>query len=210
MPPAHQAVVPVSLQEKTSRWFDQASAALLGQLPCEAGCCRCCIGPFPITLLDYRHLREGVNRLPKDQRLAVQQQAVRHVASMEATFPQLQASPFLDTWPDPLIDRLVETFHDLPCPALDREGRCLVYESRPLVCRSMGIPTDHGDTVTGACEVQTAVPIVRLSPTFRTEEHRLAEEEARALSELQAELGEAGEELLLPYGFLPKPVVPGI
>ncbi|MFO0706750.1 MAG: YkgJ family cysteine cluster protein [Nitrospira sp.] len=206
MPSAHQAAVPSSLSEKTSQWFDRASASLLGQLPCKAGCCRCCIGPFPITLFDYRQLRDALSQLPREQRLAIHQQAVRQVGAMEALFPQLQASPFLDTWPDRLIDRLVDTFHDLPCPALDREGRCLVYASRPLVCRSMGIPIEQADTVTGACEVQTAVPIVRLSPTFREEEHRLAEEEARVLSELQAKTEEAGEELLLPYGFLPKPI----
>ena len=210
MPPAHQAAIPASLQDKTSQWFNRASAALLGQLPCKAGCCHCCIGPFPITLLDYRHLREGLSRLPKDQRLAVHQQAVRQVASMEAAFPQLHASPFLDTWPDALIDRLVETFHDLPCPALDGEGRCLAYESRPLVCRSMGIPTEQGDTVTGACVIQTAVPIVRLPATIRAEEQHLAEEEARTLAELQSRFEGTGEELLLTYGFLPKPIAPEI
>jgi len=26
------------------------------------------------------------------------------------------------------------------CPALDLEGRCQLYDSRPLICRSFGVP----------------------------------------------------------------------
>lgn len=29
------------------------------------------------------------------------------------------------------------------CPALDEQGRCRVYESRPLICRSYGVPLRH-------------------------------------------------------------------
>jgi Fe-S-cluster containining protein len=37
---------------------------------------------------------------------------------------------------------LVKEFHHHPCPALETDGRCGVYHHRPLVCRSMGIPTE--------------------------------------------------------------------
>jgi hypothetical protein len=29
------------------------------------------------------------------------------------------------------------------CPALDAQGRCRVYASRPLICRSYGVPLRH-------------------------------------------------------------------
>ena len=29
------------------------------------------------------------------------------------------------------------------CPALDQEGRCQLYDSRPLICRSCGVPLRH-------------------------------------------------------------------
>ena len=37
------------------------------------------------------------------------------------------------------------------CPALDPEGRCDVYEFRPLICRSYGVPLRH----------RAEVPLVR-------------------------------------------------
>lgn len=31
-----------------------------------------------------------------------------------------------------------------PCPALDDDGRCAIYEARPLICRSQGVPMRVG------------------------------------------------------------------
>ncbi len=56
--------------------------------------------------------------------------------------------------------------------------------------------------MTGACEVQTFVPIVRLSAALRTEEDALSQRESQALEAYNAMAGTEGEELLLPYGFL--------
>ena len=193
-----------TLSHKTSRWFERATAALLGQVPCRAGCCRCCIGPFPITILDRKNIERGLTELSTPRRQAIQERALTQIAGMEAAFPQLAASPFLDHWPDPLIEQLVEQFADLPCPALDSDGRCAIYAFRPLTCRSMGIPSEEDGTVEGACEIQTSLPVIRLSPALRREEEQLAGEEAWELAAIQREHPTEGEELLLPYAFVPK------
>ena len=110
----------------------------------------------------------------------------------------------LDGWPDQLTEQLAEQFQSLPCPALSSDGSCAVYAFRPLTCRSMGIPPDQDGCVEGACEIQTAVPIIRISPPFREEEDRLAGEESQQLTALRLKLQCQGEELLLPYAFLPQ------
>ena len=66
----------------------------------------------------------------------------------------------------------------------------------------MGIPTEDRGLVHGACEVQTFIPIVRLSSAFRQEEERLLQEEAVSLEAFRQTTGSAGEEVFLPYGFL--------
>lgn len=193
---------PAPLYEHTAHWFDRATAALLSEVPCRLGCTTCCIGPFPITLLDVQTLQQGLPSLSQDQRLRIEQRAIEQTGAMETAFPQLTHSKLLDNWPDLEIDRLVTEFHHYPCPALEPDGRCGIYQYRPLACRSMGIPTESRGIAHGACEVQTFIPIVRLPSSFREEENRLLQEETLALEVLRLATGSAGEEVLLPYGFL--------
>lgn len=110
----------------------------------------------------------------------------------------------LDDWSDHLTEQIGDQFQDMPCPALSSDGSCAVYAFRPLTCRSMGIPPDQDGCVEGACDIQTAVPIIRLSTPFREEEDRLAGEESQQLTALRLKRQCQGEELLLPYAFLPQ------
>jgi Fe-S-cluster containining protein len=193
---------PGPLYQKTDHWFQRATAALLGEVPCRLGCTSCCIGPFPITLLDVHTLQQGLAGLSPDHRHRIEQRAIEHIAAMETVFPQLTQSDLLDNWTDQEIDRLATEFHNHPCPALEANGRCGVYHHRPLVCRSMGIPTEDRGLAQGACEVQTFIPILRLPSAFREEEDRLVQEEAACLEALRQATGSTGEEVFLPYGFL--------
>ena len=193
---------PAPLYQKTDHWFQRATAVLLGEVPCRLGCTSCCIGPFPITLLDIHTLQQGLAALPADHRNRIEQRAIEQTAAMEAAFPQLTHTDLLDNWSDQDIDRLVTAFHHQPCPALETDGRCGVYHHRPLACRSMGIPTEDRGLAHGACEVQTFIPVLRLPSAFREEEDRLAQEEAASLEALRRATGSTGEEVFLPYGFI--------
>ncbi len=200
--PAAEPSKPARLARKTDEWFARAQAALLGQVPCKPGCSHCCIGPFTITLLDVHLLQEGLSHLAANQRERIEGRARSQAAAMEAAYPKLLKSRFLDHWPDTDIDRLVAQFHQAPCPALGDDGLCGLYEYRPLACRSMGIPSEQKGVTSGACEVQTFIPIVRLSASIRAEEDELARQEAQALECCRWVDKAEGEDLLLPYGFL--------
>jgi Fe-S-cluster containining protein len=190
---------------QAERWFDRSRAALLNELPCRQGCCQCCIGPFAITVLDAAELRRGLTSLDPESQHDIVQRAKHQAELMEAAYLRLQDSRFIDDWDDGDVDALVSQFADLPCPALNEDGSCRVYGSRPVTCRMMGIPVSGPEGQTqGACEVQTAVPIRPLSRSFREDADQLAKKEAAAIEEAGHD-GLAGTEMLLPYGFLPSP-----
>lgn len=193
---------PLPLFQQASHWFRRAQASLLEALPCSQGCCDCCIGIFPITQLDVLELHRGLSQLPSDNRTAIVRRAREQIAALELAYPDLRSTPNLDEWEDSRIDVIVERFADLPCPALAIDGRCSVYAFRPITCRTVGVPVESDGMVHGACTRQTAVPIIRPSPSVRTELDRLAEDEAVALSILRQAQPEAGDERLLPYGFV--------
>lgn len=108
----------------------------------------------------------------------------------------------LDEWDDAIIDRLVTEFAELHCPALQSDGSCGIYESRPLACRTMGIPSEEQDLVQSACEIQTFVPIRRLHASIREQEQTLAHDEAVALDQYRQQRKVEGEEILIAYGFI--------
>lgn len=191
-----------SLFRQTDQWFHRARASLLGTIPCRKGCSRCCIGPFPITILDREEIRRGLEHLPAPQRQDIAQRAREQVAAMEVQYPRLKDSYFLDEWDDALIERLVTEFAETPCPALQSDESCGIYESRPLTCRTMGLPTEEQGLVQGACEIQTFVPARRLSSAIREQEQLLARQEAIALEQLRQQRRIEGEELLVTYGFV--------
>lgn len=188
---------------QAEHWFRRARAGILEAIPCRQGCSCCCIGPFPITVLDVIELRRGLASLDSSVRERVERRARGQVSKIEEIFPRLQTSPFLDQWSQPEVDAVVDRLTDLPCPALNSSGACDVYSFRPLTCRMMGIPIEQSGRVQGASEVQTFVPIKRVPQALRDEEDQLAAQEQTALDSLPTTLPVQGEEGLLPYGFLP-------
>jgi Fe-S-cluster containining protein len=194
------------LFHRAEDWFHRGQAAALDTLPCREGCSRCCHGPFAITLIEYLELQEGLHALPAHIQDAIHARARAQAATMQATFPMLAQSPSLDDWHERTLDELVTRFGDLPCPALDADGCCLVYTRRPITCRMMGLPVETDGLVHGACDVQTFVPITRVSQALRQEENRVAAEEARLIAEQREDIHTYGEEILLTYGFLPSAI----
>ena len=154
---------PHPLLLQTEQWFSRARAALLGALPCHRGCSRCCIGVFPITILDAVEISKGLATLPDADQIDIQARARSQVRALEERLPRLKHSVLLDEWQDTEVDAVAEQFGDLPCPALAADGSCRMYRFRPVACRTMGVPVDSGGFESGACEVQTAIPIIRLS-----------------------------------------------
>ena len=128
---------------------------------------------------------------------------MEQVNQLRLAAPRLCRNQFVDRWPDEEMDTLVERFDTLPCPALESDGRCGLYEFRPLVCRSMGLPIDSDGIISGACIIQTSVPLIRLSNALREEENFLAVREAEELAAVCHHNGGQGGEVLLPYAFLP-------
>jgi Fe-S-cluster containining protein len=191
-----------TLFDKTARWFERSKASLVGDLPCRQGCSGCCVGIFPVTILDRQEIQRGLRALPETHRKRIDRAAAEQVSLLTVAAPRLKASPFIDQWSEEDIDRVGERFETWPCPALEQDGTCGLYEFRPLACRSMGIPQDDGISVIGACAVQTSVPLIRVSKAVREEESHLAGMEAKELEALRRQQGAQGEELLLPFAFL--------
>jgi Fe-S-cluster containining protein len=117
-------------------------------LACRPGCAECCFGPFGITPLDARRLREGLAEL--EGRDPARAAAVRARA-------RESAARLAREYPGDTVARVLEddeAGENEPCPALDPETRtCDLYAARPITCRTFGPAMRIDGEALAVCEL---------------------------------------------------------
>jgi Fe-S-cluster containining protein len=125
-------------------------------LVCRPGCTQCCMGPFPITQLDARRLRRGLNELEghNPERAARMRSRAREATARIAPFFPGDPATGLLAEDGAGEERFSALADDEPCPALDPEtGLCDLYSARPITCRTFGPPVRCGSEAVGICEL---------------------------------------------------------
>lgn len=125
-------------------------------LVCKPGCTPCCHGPFPINQLDVERLRAGLEKLtaaePQRAR-AIRERTQASVRRLSRNFPG-DAKTGILAEDEAAIERFEDFANDEPCPVLSADGRCELYEHRPMTCRVFGPPLRSGEEGgLGHCEL---------------------------------------------------------
>ena len=122
-------------------------------LVCRLGCTQCCMGPFAITQLDARRLRQGLAALESGdpaRAAKIRERARDAVKRMAPDFPGNRVTGILSGGDSGFPDWSDEE----PCPALDPEtGACDLYSARPITCRTFGPPARFGEGSVAVCEL---------------------------------------------------------
>ena len=134
---------------------------------CRIGCTECCTGLFDITALDAFRLRRGVAALAESNRdaaAAVVGRARRQWREVSKVFPGDRERGVL-AGDEAAREAFFARYAALPCPVLDPlTGGCLLYSSRPLSCRSFGLPIRCGAELLPPCRLNlVGVPGERLA-----------------------------------------------
>jgi Fe-S-cluster containining protein len=138
------------------RRLEAAALPVLQHLECRLGCTECCIGPFDITPLDAWRLRRGLDELrgerPEVARALLERAQSQWVCLREG-FPGEAGGGRL-TGDEARRRRFFAAFGDLPCPLLDpASGACVLYEARPVSCRTFGLPIRCGGEILPPCRL---------------------------------------------------------
>ena len=135
-----------SILERADQFFRGVESTQPESLQCGRGCSLCCYGLFEIGSADVPLLAEGLEKLHHKRRAMVIRRAQEIVAS--SVHPELR-----DCAPEEKAE-FFERTASTPCPNLNERGECLMYEHRPLVCRTFGLPLRDGDRYIGdICEL---------------------------------------------------------
>ncbi len=171
------------LLNQIDRWQAGAAARHPGVIPCRSGCTACCLGPFDISVADAALVALAVSRLDSTVRAGVLARAEAQVALMNRLEPSWGRPYDVAAIGEARFDQLTEALATEPCPALDDQGACTIYEHRPFVCRVMGLGMviESGDVIENACPIQDQFPTYAALPAepFRLEAFETGEDEAK-------------------------------
>ena len=132
--------------DRADEHFASVVSAQPQNLQCGAGCSLCCYGLFEIGSGDVPLIAEGLAQLHHARRKKVIARALEIVDA--------NAHPNLRECPSGEKEEFFERTQSTPCPNLDETGRCVMYEHRPLVCRTFGLPLRDGRKYIGdICEL---------------------------------------------------------
>lgn len=150
-------------------WFNRCLDAGGSKLACRGGCSACCRALFDITLLDAWLLRDAFARLPQATRRSVLVRSEERLLQLRQRWPGLDSPYLLNAMPDEEWTEMPED-DNTPCPLLDDNGFCLIYESRPLTCRLHGLPNidSSGEDFDGTvCTLHEGDPLSLPEETLR-------------------------------------------
>lgn len=135
-----------SILDRADRHFAGVMESQPQNLQCGKGCSLCCYGLFEIGSGDVPLLAEGLEKLHPGRRKKIIRRALEIVES--SAHPNLRECSAEEK--EAFFDRTQST----PCPNLDDAGLCMMYEHRPLVCRTFGLPLREGRRYVGdVCEL---------------------------------------------------------
>ncbi|TSK08848.1 MAG: YkgJ family cysteine cluster protein [Geobacter sp.] len=128
------------LLSQVDAWFSRCMEAYPQHIACQSGCSACCRSTFDITLMDAYYLKLGFDTLPVPVKDAVLAKCRERLALMREHWPELDHPFVLNYRPEEDWEILMPDEDETPCVLLGVDGRCLVYQNRPMTCRLHGIP----------------------------------------------------------------------
>jgi Fe-S-cluster containining protein len=132
--------------DRADDFFRSVTESQPQNLQCGRGCSLCCYGLFEIGSGDVPLIAEGLEKLHPSRRKVVIRRSQEIVAASD--HPDLRDCAPKEK--DAFFERTAST----PCPNLNERGECLMYEQRPLVCRTFGLPLRNADHYIGdVCEL---------------------------------------------------------
>jgi len=138
--------------DRADDFFRSVAESQPQNLQCGRGCSLCCYGLFEIGSGDVPLIAEGLEKLHPSRRKMIIRRSQEIVESSK--------HPDLRNCSSDVKEAFFERTASTPCPNLNERGECLMYDNRPLVCRTFGLPLRNADEYIGdICELNfTAAP----------------------------------------------------
>ncbi|WP_300672044.1 YkgJ family cysteine cluster protein [Desulfoluna sp.] len=120
--------------------FTQVSSEFKDEVACKPGCDDCCHALFDLTFVEALYLKSKFDELFTGK---VRYEITERASKADRTLAKLKKEAYKRHEAGEDDSAIIDSISKLRvrCPLLGEEGRCLMYEYRPIACRVYGIPT---------------------------------------------------------------------
>ena len=120
--------------------FNEVAQIWTGCVHCSPGCSDCCNALFDISLVEAMYINDAFRRTYAYG--LARSEILERAGSVDRKLARLKYDLFLEEKegrrPEEIIRRASRM--RMRCPLLGNEGKCMLYEHRPIACRIYGIP----------------------------------------------------------------------
>ncbi len=124
--------------------FDKVRERHPDCVACVPGCSSCCHALFDLSLVEAMYINRAFNEKfgYGPERSALLERADR----IDRRLARVKRDLFLEEKRGRGLESILEEAAELrvPCPLLDENESCVLYEARPITCRAYGVPTSIG------------------------------------------------------------------
>lgn len=131
--------------EKLRALVDQAFATVGQKHPdcmaCHVGCSDCCHALFDVSLVEAMYInrafRQKFDYGPERSAL------LERASKIDRQLAKVKKSLFSEYKQSRDAENILHEAAEMrmPCPLLDENNKCILYEARPITCRAYGVPT---------------------------------------------------------------------
>lgn len=132
------------LAAQTDALFEKVASQYPQCVKCAPGCDDCCHALFDLSLVEAMHVNIAFGKKfgHGQERSRILEEASRTDRALTKFKRELYRKEKEGAGADVILDKA--SAMRMPCPLLDKEHRCALYDSRPITCRLYGIPLDIG------------------------------------------------------------------
>ncbi len=128
------------LQKRADEIFIKIKEKYPEEVTCKIGCTECCYALFDLSLIEAMYINYQFNKNITDEKK--KEEILEEANRIDRRLYKLKRQLYKEKEKGVPTEKILEEVSKIKmkCPLLDQDGRCILYEHRPIICRLYGIP----------------------------------------------------------------------
>lgn len=130
------------LRSEADAIFSRLSGQFANEVKCHRGCSDCCHALFDLSLVEAMYINKAF--ATKFEHGRTRSQILERASQTDRNLTRVKRDMFRAEKDGENATQIMAKAATMrsPCPLLDEDQNCLMYDNRPIICRLYGLPMD--------------------------------------------------------------------